>query len=162
MNRQAVKGILLAASTLVGIASYEGYRSEAYIPVPGDVPTIDFGRTQGVKMGDKSNPIRGLKLLEKELDTVYVAGVKRCVKVPLHQHEFAAYVSLTYNVGVARFCNAAKPGKPPNIIDLINSERYAEACARIDAFKKSGGVVYPGLVKRRAEERAICEGKYAD
>jgi lysozyme len=162
MNRQAVKGILLAASTLVGIALHEGYVGTAMIPVPGDVPTIGFGSTTGVKMGDKTTPERSLMRLLKEVDTVYAQGVRNCVKVPLHQHEFAAYVSLTYNVGVARFCNAAKPGKPPNIIDLINSERYAEACARIDAFKKSGGVVYPGLVKRRAEERAICEGKYAD
>jgi lysozyme len=43
---------------------------------------------------------------------------------------------------------------------LINSGHYAEACARIEAFKYGPGrKVLPGLVKRRAEERAICEGR---
>jgi lysozyme len=63
-------------------------------------------------------------------------------------------------VGVPTFCRKAQPGKPPNLIDLINAERYADACARIEAFKYGPGrKVLTGLVKRRAEERAICEGK---
>jgi lysozyme len=78
----------------------------------------------------------------------------------LYQYEYEAYVSLAYNIGVAAFCRKAKPGSPPHLIDLINAEKYAEACQRIEAFKYGPGrKVLPGLVKRRAEERAICEGK---
>jgi lysozyme len=159
-GRSAVALLVVAASTLVGIAVSEGYTDEAVIPVPGDVPTIDFGRTKGVKMGDKSNPVRGLQYLLDEVENVYAAGVKRCVKVPLFQHEYEAYVSLAYNIGVGAFCRKALPGKPPNLIDLINAERYGEACARIEAFKYGPGKkVLPGLVKRRAKERALCEGR---
>ena len=159
-SRTVVASLVLAASTLVGIATHEGYSDKAYIPVPGDVPTIGFGSTTGVRMGDKTTPTRSLVRLLDEIEGVYAAGVRRCVTVPLYQYEYEAYVRLAYNVGVGTFCKKAKPGKPPNLIDLINSERYEEACARIDAFKYGPGrKVLPGLVKRRAEERAICEGR---
>ena len=110
--------------------------------------------------GDKTTPVRSLVRLLNEVDSVYAQGVRNCVKVPLHQHEFSAYVSLAYNIGVGAFCSKAKEGKPPHLIDLINAERYEEAFERIEWFNKAGGRVLKGLVKRRAEERAICEGKY--
>jgi lysozyme len=158
--RAAVTAMVLAASTLVGIAVHEGYKDEAYIPVAGDVPTIGFGSTTGVRMGDKTTPERSLVRLFDEMEGVYAAGVKKCVTVPLYQHEYEAYVSLAYSVGVAAFCRKAKPGNPPNLIDLINAGKYAEACQRIEAFKYGPGrKVLPGLIKRREEERAICEGK---
>jgi lysozyme len=158
--RSAVAVLVLAASTVVGLAVHEGYRDEAYIPVPGDVPTIGFGATGGVRMGDRTTPVRSLVRLLDEVEGVYAAGVKRCVTVPLYQHEYEAFVRLAYSVGVPTFCRKALPGKSPNLIDLINAERYAEACARIEAFKYGPGrKVLPGLVKRRAEERTICEGK---
>jgi lysozyme len=158
--RTSVAVMVLAASTLVGIAVNEGYRGEAYIPVPGDVPTIGFGATKDVHMGDKTTPTRSLVRLLDEVEGVYAAGVKKCITAPLYQYEYEAYVRLAYNVGVGTFCRKAAPGKPPNLIDLINSGRYAEACARIEAFKYGPGrKVLPGLVKRRAEERAICEGR---
>jgi lysozyme len=137
---------------MVGIATHEGYRSEAYLPTPDDVPTIDFGRTKGVKMGDKSNPVRGLQLLMDELDTVYVAGVKRCVKVPLYDYEFGAYVSFTYNVGVAAFCSSTLAQK-------LNAGDYAGACAELSRWNRQKGKVLRGLTARREEERAICEGR---
>lgn len=158
-GRVAVAMLVLAASTISGIAGFEGFRDTAYIPVKGDVPTIGFGSTKGVKMGDRITPDRALRRLVDEVDSEYAQGVRRCVKVPLTNYEFGAYVSLSYNIGVPTFCRSAAPGKPPNLIDLINAERYAEACKRIEAFVYSGGRKLNGLVKRRAEERAICEGK---
>jgi lysozyme len=161
--RTAVALLVLAASTLVGIAVHEGYREEAYIPVSGDVPTIGFGTTSGVRMGDRTTPVRSLVRLLDEIEDVYAVGVKRCVKVPLYQHEYEAFVSLAYSVGVPTFCRKALPGKPPNLIDLINAGEYAKACERIEAFKYGPGrKILPGLVRRRAEERALCEGRKHD
>lgn len=159
-NRVAVGLIAVAASTLTGIAAFEGYRSEAYIPVKGDVYTIGFGTTKDVKKGDKITPERALQRLLDEVDSEYAQGIRKCIKVPLHQWEFGAFLSLAYNVGVPTFCRKAKPGKPPNLIDLINAQRYTEACERIEAFVYGPGKKkLRGLVKRRAEERAICEGR---
>jgi len=63
--RLKVASLALSAAALVGLAGYEGFRDKAYIPVPGDVPTIGFGSTHGVKMGDTITPERALiRLLE--------------------------------------------------------------------------------------------------
>ena len=151
-TRASIAAMVLAASTLVGIATHEGYQDKAYIPVPGDVPTIGFGHTEGVKMGDKTTPVRSLQVLLEEIDSVYAQGVRKCVTAPLYQYEFGAYVSLSYNIGVKAFCNST-------IVKKVNAEDYAGACASISDWNKQGGRVLPGLVKRRAEERAICEGR---
>jgi lysozyme len=152
MDRRVATGWIVSAAILVGIATQEGYKEAAYIPVPGDVPTIGFGATQGVKLGDKTTPVRALNRLLDEVDSVYAQGVRRCVKVPLYQHEFSAYVSLTYNIGVANFCGST-------LVKLLNQEKYAEACAEISRWNRQGGKVSTGLVNRRKEERAICEGE---
>ncbi|HEU4854396.1 MAG TPA: glycoside hydrolase family protein [Nitrosospira sp.] len=161
--RYPVAVVVLAASTVIGIAEYEDYREKAYIPVPGDVPTIGYGSTAGVKLGDKTTPARALRRLGEEAEGVYAAGIRKCVTVPVTAGVFGSLVSLAYSVGVPTVCRKALPGKPPNLIDLINAERFAEACERIEAFNKGpdgrgGKKVLPGLVKRRAEERRICEG----
>lgn len=149
--RSTIAVMVLAASTLVAIATHEGYQDKAYIPVPGDVPTIGFGHTQGVHMGDKTNPVRSLQVLFDEIDSVYAQGVRKCVTAPLYQYEFAASVSLAYNIGVNAFCKST-------IVKKFNAEDYAGACAGFSDWNKQGGKVLPGLVKRRAEERKICEG----
>lgn len=170
--RSAAGVLALTASTLVGIAGFEGYRGTAYIPVPGDRPTIGYGSTSGVKMGDTTTPERSLKRLMDEVDTVYAQGVRRCVMKPLTQNEFGAFISLAYSVGVPTFCRKAREGKPPNLIDLINAGEYDRACERIEAFVCGPGTpgkmvdkcgygkkVIRGLENRRRAERAICEGK---
>lgn len=162
-QRTAVGLLVLSASTLIGIATHEGYREQAYLPTKYDVPTIGFGQTKNVKMGDKTDPVRSLRRLEKELDEVYVAAVKRYVKVPLHDYEFGAYVSFTYNLGTENF-------RTSTMLKKLNAGDYAGACAELSKWNKqdtgkrdpSGKkimVEIDGLTERRAEEREICEGR---
>lgn len=167
-TRMFVSVLVVTGSTIGGIALNETYVPEAMIPVRGDPWTIGYGSTKGVKKGDKITPERALIRLLDEVENVYADGIKKCITAPLYQHEYDAYVRLAYNIGIGAFCNKAPPGKPPNLIDLINAQRYAEACARISEFNgkyitnekgQRVKVVLPGLVKRRAEERAVCEGK---
>lgn len=158
--RGAIGGAVLLASALVYVADVEDYRGEAHIPVKGDKPTIGYGSTRGVKLGDRTTPAKALRRLGSELHGVYADGIKKCITAPLYDHEFSAFVALSYNIGVPAFCKKAKPGEPPHLIDLINAQRYAKACKRIEAFKHGPGRrVLPGLVKRRAVERAMCEGR---
>lgn len=162
-GRMAVAMLVVSGATLGSLALDEKFVSEAYIPVAGDVYTYGYGTTRGVKKGDKITPERALIRLLDEVENVYADGIKKCIKVPLYQHEYEAFLSLAYNVGVPTFCRKAKPGQPDNLIDLINKGEYARACERIEAFKYGPGrKVLPGLVKRRAKERAICEGKKRD
>lgn len=148
--RIVVAALTLSASAFVGIAVHEGYRDTAYKPTPVDVETIGFGTTEGVRAGDKITVERAL--IRALQDTEKFSGaVKRCVKVPLYQHEFDAYVSFAYNVGEGAFCGST-------MVRLLNAGQYEAACRQMDRWVYQKGQVLPGLVKRRADERDKCLG----
>lgn len=148
--RLPLVALRLSAAALVGIAGWEGYKSVAYIPVPGDVPTIGFGTTKGVKMGDSIDPVTALQKKIRDVE-VFEGAVKQCVKVPLAQHEYDAYLSLAYNVGPQAFCGST-------LVRKLNAGDYAGACKEIDKWVYFKGKPLSGLIKRRAAERVMCEG----
>lgn len=150
-TRTAIAYLALSAAALVGIVSYEGYTDRAVIPVPGDVPTIGFGTTEGVKLGDKITPPVALSRAYRDM-AKFEGAAKRCVQVPLHQHEYDAYISLAYNIGPSAFCNST-------LVRKLNAGDYAGACAEISRWNRQGGQVLPGLTNRRERERAQCEGR---
>lgn len=151
MRRHSIAALVVSAATFVGIAMHEGYRDEAYIPVKGDVPTIGFGNTEGVQLGDKTDPVRALIRLQQSADQ-YANAVKRCAPVPMYQHEFNAYVSLTYNIGQGAFCSSTLARK------LVAGD-YAGACDEILRWDKFRGKPLPGLTKRRQQEHRLCRGE---
>jgi lysozyme len=148
--RTQVAALSLSAAALVGLALHEGYRENAYIPVPGDVPTIGFGTTQDVELGDKTTPERALVRLLKDANK-FESSVQSCVKVPLYQYEYDAYVSLTYNIGPRAFCGST-------LVRKLNSFSYSDACLEILKWDKFKGKPLPGLTKRRQEEYLKCIG----
>ncbi|MDX9742093.1 MAG: lysozyme [Gammaproteobacteria bacterium] len=149
-GRQAVAALSLSAAALVGLLLHEGYRGEAYIPVPGDVPTIGFGTTGGVRIGDRTTPERALQRALTDVQK-FEGALKSCVKVPLHQHEYDAYISFSYNVGAAAFCGST-------LVRKLNAGDYSGACAELLRWTKAGGRELPGLVKRRQAEYNKCMG----
>ena len=148
--RIQVAALSLSAAALVGIAVQEGYRGEAYEPVKGDVPTIGFGTTEGVEMGDKTTPERALVKLLKDANRFELA-VKKCAPVPMYQYEFDAYVSLTYNIGPKSFCNSS-------LVKRLKDRDYAGACKEILRWDRFKGKPLPGLTRRRMEEYQKCLG----
>lgn len=148
--RVQVAALSLSAAALVGIAVHEGYRETAYLPTPQDVPTIGFGTTGGVKPGDKITPERALVRLLGDAGK-FEQAVKQCADVPLFQHEFDAYVSLTYNIGSGAFCSST-------LVRKLKAGDYAGACREILRWDKQAGRVLPGLTKRRQQEYAQCVG----
>ena len=149
-GRLAPTLLALSASALVGIAVHEGYSPVAYEPVKGDVPTIGFGTTEGVKQGDKTTPERALVRLLNDASK-FEKAVKRCAPVPMYQYEFDAYVSLTYNIGEGAFCKST-------LVRLLNQQKYEEACKQILKWDRFKGKPLPGLTKRRMEEYKKCLG----
>lgn len=152
--RTAIAALTLSASTLVGIALHESYRDTAYLPTKNDVPTIGFGTTDGVKMGDKITVERALVKLLADADK-YQSQIKACIgPVALFQHEFDAYTSLAYNIGSGAFCRSTLVKKlkqtPPD---------YAGACREILRWDKQAGVVLRGLTIRRQAEYKQCTGE---
>lgn len=149
-TRIAVGGLSLTAAGLLAIADFEGFRSEAYIPVEGDVPTIGFGSTEGVKLGDTISVPDALNRLEKDV-RVAEDAVRSCVTVPLMPYEFDAYTSLAYNIGGKAFCDST-------LVRKLNAGDYAGACEQIKRWTYAGGKNLQGLVNRRAEEYRRCIG----
>lgn len=149
--RTHVAALTLSASALVGIAVHEGFRSSAYTPVPGDVATIGFGTTEGVRLGDSISVERALIRLMQDA-TKFEKAVKRCAPVPMYQHEFSAYVSLTYNIGETAFCSSTLAKK-------LNAGDYKGACDQILRWDKFKGKPLAGLTKRRQQEHQMCLGQ---
>jgi lysozyme len=149
-TRQSVGGLGIGAALLVSVMMYEGYTDTAVIPVPGDVPTIGVGRTEGVHMGDKTEPVREMMLLLKNLDK-YGNGIKACINVPLYQYELDAFVSLAYNIGINAFCNST-------LVKKLNAGDYSGACEQIMIWDKFKGKPLKGLTNRRNEEYRTCRG----
>ena len=152
-QRTAIGALALSAAGLVHIAMQEGYREVAYIPVPGDVPTIGFGTTEGVKLGDKITPPKALQRSLADIGK-YEGAIKACVNVPLYQREYDAYTSLGYNIGTGAFCGST-------LVKKLNAGNYTGACEAILAWDKFKGKPLAGLTKRRQAEYRMCVGSQA-
>lgn len=148
-TRITVAALAVSAACLVGIATHEGYRGEAYKDAVG-VPTIGFGETAGVKPGDRTTPERALVQLLSSTEK-HADAIRQCIKVPLYQHEFDSYVSLAYNIGTGAFCKST-------LVKKLNAKDYTGACEEIRRWNRAGGKVLPGLTKRRETEYRMCMG----
>ena len=149
-KRLSVGVLSLTAAGLVSLANLEGFSGEAYIPVPGDVPTIGFGSTVGVELGDTISVPAALGRLMRDVGDAESA-IGRCVKVPLSQGEYDAYTSFAFNVGGTAFCAST-------LVKKLNSRDYQGACAELKRWVYVDGRVVQGLVNRREAEYQRCIG----
>ena len=149
--RIVIGALTLSASALVGIAVHEGYRGEAYIPVKGDKPTLGYGTTDGVKPGDTIEPVQALVRKLQDVQR-FEGALKQCVRVPLHQHEYDAFLSLAYNIGPGAFCGST-------LVRRLNAGDYAGACAEILRWDRFRGEPLRGLTLRRQAENRQCLGQ---
>ena len=153
-GRIIVAALSLSASALVGIANWEQYRGEAYLPTPQDVPTIGWGSTDGVKVGARTTPDRALVRLLADADR-HQRELRACIgDVALHQHEWDAYVSWAYNVGTGAACSSTLVRKL-----RANPPDYPGACRELLRWDRQAGRVLPGLTKRRQAEYRLCMGE---
>ena len=157
--RNKIAALALSAAALIGLAVHEGYQDTAYIPVPGDVPTLDFGSTthadgRPVKMGDKSDPIRGLIRLGQHIDEKQ-AALRQCIgDVPMHQHEWDAIVSWAFNVGTGAACKST-------LVRKLQALDYPGACRELLRWDRFKGQPLRGLTIRRQAEFKQCMGEGA-
>jgi lysozyme len=149
-TRTSIAGLALSASAFVAILLHEGYSDKTYIPVPGDVPTIGFGTTEGVRDGDTITPPKAVEKALRDV-TKFEGAIKKCVKVPLYQYEYDAYVSFAYNVGPTAFCSST-------LVKKLNTEDYEGACNELSRWAYAGGKKLKGLEVSREAERKLCLG----
>lgn len=134
------------------IMESEGCRLDAYPdPGSGGTPwTIGVGHTGGVRPGDRCTMEEAMAWLRADVAWAEEA-VSGQVRVPLSQRQFDALVSFVFNVGAGQFGSST-------LLRLLNQGDHAGAAAQFERWTRAAGRVLPGLVKRRAAERAMFEG----
>lgn len=132
------------------IKQFEGLYLKAY-RCPAGVPTIGYGHTAGVAMGQTITQQQADDYLRRDVRQ-FERAVERLVKVPLTQGQFDALVSFAFNLGEGALAQST-------LLRLLNAGDYAGAAAQFERWNKAGGRVLPGLVRRRAAERALFEAR---
>jgi lysozyme len=121
----------------------EGFRNEAYLDSAG-VPTIGYGFTEGVQMGDTIDEKTANERLLKEMaktDQDY----NKLVTADLNPNQQAAVKSLLYNIGGPQFANS----KARAALNAGDFESFKKEAAE---FRMANGKVIPGLENRRRDE----------
>ncbi len=132
------------------IKKYEGFRSKAYL-CPAQIWTIGFGATfidgKKVKEGDSITRAEAEVLLIKQLE-----GFSKAVRIKMRQsysqHEFDAFVSLAYNIGIGNFNKS-------DALKFFNKGKKLEVVLEIQEWRRAKGIILKGLVLRRLEEAKL-------
>lgn len=135
------------------IKSFETLRFGAYLPTPHDVPTIGWGHTRGVALGDTCTEEQAEAWFQEDVAWAEDC-VNRAVKVPLTQGEFDSCVSLCFNIGCKAFSGST-------LARELNTGDYDAASAQFLVWNKQAGKELAGLTKRRTEEQQLFDSPNA-
>ena len=121
----------------------EGCRLVAYRDAAG-VPTIGYGHTAGVRMGDRISQQQAKALLRQDAEAVM--RQVRALDVSRTEAQLEALTSFAFNLGIARL-------RSSTLLKVIRQGGSKQAIQR--EFKRwvyAGGRKLSGLVKRREWE----------
>jgi lysozyme len=137
------------------IRAFEGFSPTPYV-CPAGYPTVGYGHV--VQAGERFDaPLsqeEGEALLRADLPR-YEDAVCRLVEVPLDEPCFDALVSFTFNLGEGALAAST-------LRRLVNAGRLDDAGPQFDRWVFAGACKLPGLVRRRAAERALWERGLGD
>jgi len=169
----AAIGATAAALVLLLVPAHEGTVLKGYRDIAG-VVTACTGNTSAAVLGKRYTPDQCRQLLASDL--VKHTRDLDCITTPtpLQPHERAALLSFAFNVGPGRagvkdgLCTL-KSGRPSTLRVLANAGDMPGACAQLslwtgvrgrDCALRENRFFCGGIVRRRADERAMCEGRY--
>ena len=143
-------GIGAVALAVPVVMMYENLVTRTYRD-PIGILTACYGHTgPELRMGQRYTEAECERMLNADL--LKHAAALDCITRPMTDGQKAAFLSFAFNVGNARFCSSTLARK-------ANAGDMAGACAELSRWTYAGGKPLPGLVKRRATERAICESQ---
>ncbi|MBP2301582.1 lysozyme [Azospirillum picis] len=137
------------------VKHFEGLFLGAYL-CPAGVPTIGWGHTKGVKLGQRITRQQAEELLSADMAEAADA-VDRLVSVPLTDNQRGALASFVFNLGPGSLGGST-------LLRLLNAGASMESIgeqfgrwvnATVGGVKKQ----LPGLVARRAAEKALFLGR---
>ena len=134
------------------VAKYEGTVLRSYRDPVGIVTACTGHTGPELKIGQTYTRQQCEDMLYKDL--AKHADALACVSQPLTDGQRAAFVSFAFNVGEGAFCGST-------LVRKANAGDFDGACAELSRWTYAGGKQLPGLIKRRAAERQLCEAGLA-
>lgn len=132
------------------IKKFEGVRLTAYL-CPAGIPTIGYGHTSGVKLGQTITQkqaddmlLRDIELYEQQI----LSNIGQKIYLGLSENQKAAIISFVFNIGIGNFSKSTLKKKLLKL-DIIGTA---------DEFLKwsfAGGKKLRGLETRRIAEREL-------
>jgi len=152
-NKLALAGAALSAMAIASalVTKWEG---QTFVPYRdgGGVLTVCVGHTG-------PDVIAGRRYTQAECDAfkahdlaIANGQVKRCLPMPMLPQIEGALTSATFNAGPRVVCGSTLQKRA-----LAND--WPGACKALEMWKYIGRAVSPGLLNRRMDERAVCEGR---
>lgn len=134
------------------LKTFEGFEAKAYVD-PVGIVTIGYGTTASAGVG--ITPELGMTITEAEAEQYlcaaldkFAAHIRPLLKAEPTENEWAAMLSLAYNIGPGAF------GKS-TVLKRFNAGDKAGAADAFRMWNKAGGKVLKGLTRRREAERAL-------
>lgn len=134
------------------IKHHEGFVRKPYQD-PIGLWTVGVGHLIGD--GKKLPKEWNKEFTDEEVDNIlcedlerFEIGIQRLTKVSLTQSQFDALVSFSFNVGLGNFQSSTLRSK-------LNRGDYEGASNEFPKWRKAGGKILKGLVRRRADERNL-------
>ncbi|QIL73272.1 lysozyme [Diaphorobacter sp. HDW4B] len=141
-------GATAVALVIPVVTYYEGKVNRTYVDPVGVLTSCSGHTGPELKPGQTFTDEQCLAQLEADLTKHSIA--LDCVRVPVTDGQKAAFLSFAFNVGTGAFCGST-------LVRKANTGDMPGACAELSKWVYAGGKQLPGLVKRRAAERAMCE-----
>ncbi len=129
------------------VEQWEGTRTDPYRDMIG-IWTVCTGETR-VAMR-RYTPAQCQLMLDRALTSEFAPGVLKAVPALRdHPHQFAASISLSYNIGVSAFARST-------VAKRFNAGDWRGGCEAFLAWHFAGGKAVTGLRNRRRDERVLC------
>ena len=148
----AIIGGAAVALAVPLVQKYEGTVLRSYHDPVGIVTACTGHTGSELKMGQAYTRQQCEEMLYKDL--AKHADALACVSQPLTDGQRAAFVSFAFNVGEGAFCGST-------LVRKANAGDIDGACAELSRWIYAKGKQLPGLIKRRAAERQLCEAGLA-
>lgn len=144
----ATTAAVMAASVAL-IQPWEGLYTDPYYDIVG-VNTVCYGETAADKVDlNRSYTKQECADMLRTSLVKYDTGLKSCLARDIPDGMHVAFLSGTYNIGVAGFCKSS-------MARLTNAGDFKGACDALLLWDKAGGREIQGLLNRRNAERNIC------
>ena len=134
------------------IKKFEGWSAKPY-RCPANIPTQGWGFTRllngsKVKMDSPALSKEKAEVILKHELNHFERGVRRLVNVKLNHNQFSSLVSFSFNLGLGNLQNSTLRMK-------LNRADYEGAANEFPKWRKAGGRIFKGLIRRRAAERSL-------